>query len=320
MEVWENWLAAYAYYNYWAFESDLFVKHSLPVCVFKSVLRGVGKSDLANLALSIFPSHGLPIKAEELTSDFNAELELKLLFVSEAHKLGLTQLGIIKFVGGEQWILINQKNLAKYLVENNLSLIFSSNDEVPLFTKFIEKDQLTENHNQFFVWEFNKLEKYVKCPELYDDMFDRVGKAFPHYVDTYLKDIWENRVLPNLKGKRYIIPVPVTEYELHMFDSNKTKDDHILENIVFTLGMKKKEIYVTKDMLQYLESENKKEANHIINLLVTKKLIESDMKPRTIDGKTERVYPVNRDVLNKYMKQFKFDFTNQTNTFPFDLT
>lgn len=305
VEFWENWLAAYCYYNYWCFENHINVKHSLPVCIFKSPLRGVGKSDLANLAISIFPNHAAAIKAEDLIDNFNAELDKKLLAISEAQKLGLKQLGIIKFVGGEQWILINNKYIAKYFVENNLSLIFSSNNEVPLFTNFVEKDQLTENHNQFFVWEFSKNPKFVENEELYFDMFEDVQNAFPYYVETYLRDVWETRVLPNMKGKRYIIPVPITPYELHMFDSNKTIDDHILEDVVFTLMMDKGK-YINKEMLSDLSSNHKKDADFIVNLLVEKKLIDPVKKPR--NGK--RVYVVNEKTLNSLIKLYGFDMQN----------
>ena len=195
----KEWLAVYVYSNY--------VK--LPTIILTGD-RGVGKNTFAESILAIFPV--LSEIARDLQNNFTPFAEKKLLIIDESASNGKVQYQMLKKFSGQKFLEVNKKYLAQYQVQNNMNIIFLSNDELPIY---VERDELPTDtrNNQFFVYRMKPHSGFDA--KLQEKIIDRLG----HYVRSELKSVFEAL---NLSAYRYAIDTPITPEEKKLFNNSVT--------------------------------------------------------------------------------------------------
>jgi hypothetical protein len=134
----KQWLAVYCYTNY----------KKLPTLILTGD-RGVGKNTFAESIQAIYPT--LSEIAKDLDGNFTPFAEKKLLIIDESASNGKVQYQMLKKFSGQNTLEVNKKYIPQYQVQNNLNIIFLSNDELPIY---VERDEepTDERNNQFFVY------------------------------------------------------------------------------------------------------------------------------------------------------------------------
>ena len=195
----KEWLASFVYTNY----------AKLPTLILTGE-RGVGKNTFAEALQAIFPT--LSETAKDLDGNFNPFAEKKLLIIDEAASNGKVQYQLLKKFSGQKFLEVNKKYLPQYSVQNNLNIIFLSNDELPIY---VERDEIPTDtkNNQFFVYRLQAHKTFDA--ELQQKLIDRLG----HYIRTELKVVYDNL---NPSGFRYTIAVPITDEEKKLFNNSVT--------------------------------------------------------------------------------------------------
>lgn len=209
-----NWTALYAFGNFLR----------LPVIVLNGP-RGSGKSGFAELLCGLYPSHSRRWEADK--TGFNDELDSFLVHVDElpAAEHGRTEnkafYRTLKSLTGGANISINRKYGLKYEVQNNLSVVITTNDMDPIHLDPFEKATDTAN-NQFFV--------YTMPQALKIDLvrWKHVQDAFPNWVRTN----GHARYTAWLQGTerhqaRYGLRVPITAQEEAAYEESKTEIERL---------------------------------------------------------------------------------------------
>jgi len=166
----KEWMAVYTYTNY----------KKLPTLILTGE-RGVGKNTFAEMVQAIFPV--LSETAKDLEGNFNGFAEKKLLIIDESASNGKVQYQMLKKFSGQKFMEVNHKYLRQYQVQNNLNIIFLSNDELPIY---VERDEIPTNdqNNQFFVYRLQPHSTFDA--DLQQKLIDRLG----HYIRTELKSVF----------------------------------------------------------------------------------------------------------------------------------
>ena len=182
--------------------------------------RGVGKNTFAETVAAIFPA--LSETAKDLDGNFNPFAEKKLLIIDEAASNGKVQYQMLKKFSGQKMLEVNKKYMPQYQVQNNLNIIFLSNDELPIY---VERDEIPtdDRNNQFFVYRMKPHNSFDA--DLQQKLIDRMG----HYIRTELKTVFENL---NTSGYRYSIAVPITDDEKNLFNSSVTDIEAEVDRVV----------------------------------------------------------------------------------------
>lgn len=205
----KEWLAVYTYTNY----------AKLPTIILTGE-RGVGKNTFAEAIQAIYPV--LSETAKELDGNFNPFAEKKLLLIDESASNGKVQYQMLKKFSGQKLLEVNKKYLPQYSVQNNLNIIFLSNDDLPIY---VERDEIPtdDRNNQFFVYRLQPHSTFDA--DLQQKLIDRLG----HYIRTELKAVFENL---NLTGFRYSISVPITDEEKKLFNNSVTEIEAEADKVV----------------------------------------------------------------------------------------
>jgi len=206
----KQWLAVYCYTNY----------KKLPTLVFSGG-RGCGKSSFAEIIAKIYP--GLYCRWSGSKENFTHEAEKKFLLVEENPGDKVSQYKALKDYAGAEDATVRKLFKDPYLVRNNMNMCILSNESIPVFVRSEEIPTDSWN-NQFFVYEFPELEGRPDA-QIQKKILERLG----HYIRTELKTVFNGL---DLKGVRYSIDVPITEYEEALFSNNKTEADYEVEDIV----------------------------------------------------------------------------------------
>ncbi|MHC1737753.1 MAG: DUF5906 domain-containing protein [Ignavibacteriaceae bacterium] len=205
----KEWMAMLVYTNY----------AKLPTIILTGE-RGVGKNTFAETVAAIFPA--LSETAKDLDGNFNPFAEKKLLIIDEAASNGKVQYQMLKKFSGQKMLEVNKKYIPQYQVQNNLNIIFLSNDELPIY---VERDEIPtdDRNNQFFVYRIKPHNSFDA--DLQQKLIDRMG----HYIRTELKTVFENL---NTSGYRYSIAVPITDDEKNLFNSSITDIEAEVDRVV----------------------------------------------------------------------------------------
>jgi hypothetical protein len=205
----KEWLASFVYTNY----------AKLPTLILTGE-RGVGKNTFAEAIQAIFPT--LSETAKDLDGNFNPFAEKKLLIIDESASNGKVQYQLLKKFSGQKLLEVNKKYLPQYSVQNNLNIIFLSNDELPIY---VERDEIPtdERNNQFFVYRMKPHSGFDA--NLQQKLIDRLG----WYIRTELKAVFDNL---NPSGYRYTIAVPITDEEKKLFNNSVTDIESEADRVV----------------------------------------------------------------------------------------
>jgi hypothetical protein len=205
----KEWLAVYVNTNY----------KKLPTIILTGE-RGVGKNTFAEAIQAIFPI--LSETAKDLEGNFNGFAEKKLLIIDESASNGKVQYQMLKKFSGQKFMEVNHKYLRQYQVQNNLNIIFLSNDVLPIY---VERDEIPTDtrNNQFFV--YNMKPHAAFDATLQDKIIMRLG----HWVRSELKSVFESL---NLDGYRYSIDVPITPEEQKLFNNSVTDIEAEADRII----------------------------------------------------------------------------------------
>ena len=205
----KEWLASFVYTNY----------AKLPTLILTGE-RGVGKNTFAEAIQAIFPT--LSETAKDLDGNFNPFAEKKLLIIDESASNGKVQYQLLKKFSGQKFLEVNKKYLPQYSVQNNLNIIFLSNDELPIY---VERDEIPTDtkNNQFFVYRLQAHKTFDA--NLQQKLIDRLG----HYIRTELKVVFDNL---NPSGYRYTIAVPITDEEKKLFNNSVTDIESEADKVI----------------------------------------------------------------------------------------
>lgn len=209
----KEWLAVYAYTNY----------KKLPTLIFIGA-RGVGKNTFAESVMQIFPT--LSEIAKDLEGNFNYFAEKKLIVIDESTSNGKMQYQALKKYSGQAYITVNKKYSPEYKVQNNMSIILLSNEDMPIY---VQRDELPTDtrNNQFFVFRMKRTKDLN--PNLKEEVIKRLG----NYIRTELRTVFENL---DMSKYRYAIDVPITDEERRLFHNSITdveiEADKMIEKIL----------------------------------------------------------------------------------------
>ncbi len=210
----KKWLALYCYTNY----------KPLPVLVLYSKERGTGKNVFAEAVCSIFePLHSRDVDYKNFTEAFQG----KLWYIDEQNTDSKQLYEVIKQIGGNNVLEVNNKYGLKHQVDRNLSVILTTNNLTPMQ---MEADELQpdESNNQFFVLEMKPIDPKDRRSDIALDIRKRLG----HYIRTELKQVYEQlQQDPDLTRYRYGLPVPITPYEERLYSLSRTSLEHEAEEV-----------------------------------------------------------------------------------------
>ena len=301
----KKYLAVYCFSNY----------KKLPTLILFGG-RGGGKSSYAEILMEIFPELSDMWQGNE--QNFTYEAEKKLLVVEENNSDKISQYKTLKKYTGQKNALVHKKFKDPYKVMNNMNIIMLSNESVPLYVK---KEELPtdEVNNQFFVYEFKKMEQQLDNL-IQKNVLERLG----YYIRTELKKIYDSL---DTRKYRYSIPVPITQEEKDLFNVNTTEidldTDAVIQQLAKRLAEKPRTTkYFTETDFYYRDFIEKKllpisfitewnrnitksHKNSLIKNLKKRKLIEaSDAQKVQIKKKREYCYKMSQEFYNMLMSEF----------------
>lgn len=213
-----NWISIYAFANL----------QKLPILVLNGG-RGVGKSSFAEMVAKLYPKNSRGWDGEQ--SAFNSQLDGFLVHIDElpaaehGYKESRTFYRTTKRITGSEEIEINEKYGLQYKVKNNLNIISTTNDRVPIHLDPLERPESAEN-NSFFVYRITR-------PANIDlTLWKKVERAFPGWVRTeglrrykvWLAD-------PSNARRRYAIPCPITAEEIAAYEESRNGPEQLVEEL-----------------------------------------------------------------------------------------
>jgi len=214
MQFIKEYFAVYSYTNY----------QKLPTLVLKGP-RGNGKSTFAELVGSIYEPLSTDWTGAE--GDFSYEVEKKFLIVEENATSNKSQYKTLKKYMGQTYAHVKKKFKDPYKILNNMAIAVLSNEAIPMF---VDKAELPTNskNNQFFVWEFPEVKG-----NLDNEILCKLKSRLGHYIRTELKTVFDG--LSERSKYRYSINVPITEYEITLFEDNITDIEDEANEIINAL-------------------------------------------------------------------------------------
>ncbi len=208
-EFMKQWLALYCYTNYMP----------LPVLILYSKQRGTGKNVFAEAVCQIFePLHSRDTDYKNFTEAFQG----KMWYLDEQSTDGKALYDVIKQIGGNSKLMVNNKYGLKHHVDRNLSVIITTNNLRPMEMESDEL-QVDESNNQFFVMEMKSIPATKRQTDIATQIHDRLG----HYARTELRGVYEKiQQDPKHKQYRYGINVPVTPWEERLYKLSRSALEH----------------------------------------------------------------------------------------------
>jgi len=202
-----DWMAVYAYTN----EN---LENNLPILIFTGP-RGCGKSTLAQVLMKMFP--GLGAIRPNASSSFTGEYGKKLLVMDEVQNSAKGLYQKLKEIGGSQYLKVNTKYGPSFEVPNNLKVVLTSNNPVPV--DFVS-DELPpdEASNGYFVYTFPSLPKGGQVAGLQRDIEARLG----HFIDSLSQRFFRLHAAGAL-DTRYSLLTPITDDQKRMFGASRTE-------------------------------------------------------------------------------------------------
>lgn len=286
----KKYLAVYCYTNY----------QKLPTMIFYGE-RGSGKSTFAEVLMGICPQISTHWSGNE--EGFTYESEKKLLLVEENNTDKASQYKTLKKYTGQKHSTVHKKFKDPYMVMNNMNIVICSNEPIPMYVK---KEELPtdEANNQFFVFEFNMFEGTLDNM-IQQQLLDRLG----HYIQTELKSVFNSLEISKF---RYSIPVPITNEERDLFNSNTTELDFDTDLVIQDLARKmnqtspfKHKGFIQAKLLpvsfitQWNSDITRTHRNSIIKQLKRRRLISADPPvKKQIGGTREFSYIMTTEFLN----------------------
>jgi|APTNR8051073442_1049403.scaffolds.fasta_scaffold00406_27 hypothetical protein len=274
----KEWLACYVHTNY----------RKLPTLILGGP-RGVGKNTFAEAVQAIFPV--LSDTAKDLEGNFNPFAEKKLLVIDESASNGKLQYQQLKKFSGQKYLEVNKKYLPQYQVQNNLNIIYLSNDDQPVY---VERDEIPTDvrNNQFFVYRLSSNKTFDS--DLNQKLIDRLG----HYIRTELKVVF-NKLNPT--GFRYTIAVPITDDEKKLFNNSvsgiEEEVDRVIDyvetnitNSVWSYYEFAKAGYLPTGFFQEVIQSNRVSKTKVIQKLQKHKQIANDKADKYIQVNGKRPY------------------------------
>ncbi len=281
----KNWLSAFVFLSDHRHKNKTKNKR-LPILILIGD-RSTGKTSFIELIGSIFANSYIKISKETYVARFNNWKDNKLVHINESQKMGMVQYNSFKEIMGFPTVTIEEKGKERIEVENNISMVIDSNERNPIYTKFAELPN-DESENQFFVTTFPKLK------EKNDKIVQQLEKSLFHYIDTVLRDVFENEVVPTIDYNTWVIPTPITKEEREMFHINKTQLEHTLETVCDYLQTeyidKGKTFIPNWDIEELATKVNSKSVTTLKNDLTGNGIIEIDSTTKGINGKKYRGY------------------------------
>ncbi len=318
-EIWENylldrfekykpdakrWIGAYCYFSQWEYENISYEKRLSNLLLTGA--RGTGKSTFALLMGSIFGKYhfGL-LDNEQFSSKFNSWKSNKLDFIDESSEYTRerkTMYQALKMHNGNNIVGIERKGKDLIFQKNQTTFIIASNDSTPIFTVFDEMPD-NEKTNQFFTIEFKELN------EMNDTIIRDLEQSFYHYIQTELKQVFYNEVVPYINTNRWIVSTPITETQIKMYNINKTQMDYLKEEITFFFKeeyLNNGKTFISNQSLNEYALDNTK---HKSDTLLKGDLIKWDfitvaLKPKNVNGKTMRGFNINVGEVNRLYEKY----------------
>lgn len=240
----KQWLALFCNTNYLP----------LPVLVLYSKERGTGKNVFAEAICSIFePLHSRDTDYAHFTEAFKG----KLWYIDEQFTEGKALYDVIKQIGGNNQLVVNNKYGLKHQVDRNLSVILTTNNLTPM-TMEADELQLDESNNQFFVLELKPIDATKRQNDIATAIRERLG----HYIRTELKCVYTHLLLdPDRNRYRYGLKVPVTKYEKRLYSLSRTVVEREAEEVWDSIKEVNYPVLVRLDKMIGLRGVNLNEHN-----------------------------------------------------------
>jgi hypothetical protein len=309
----KKWLSAYCFAPKYFFENNL-ENMRLPIMILVGARR-CGKTTFIRLVSKIFgDNHYAKISKENFQSKFDSFKKNRLVHVNESSKLDCSQYEKLKGLMGSDLVSIEFKGKDIVTQQNNIAMMIDSNKKNPIYT-MMDEEPTNESDNQFFVCEFNTIEKksnkHIKLLE----------QSFLNYIQTELKTVFENEVIPNIDRHSWIISTPITEHEKIMFRLNKTNSDYLQENvcnILFEEYIKNNKTFIATTSLQEIcENLKQKSMNYFKSDLSEIGIIDPTSVVVRISTKTVRGYTLNAKVIEEIYRKFNVKEKEETNILSF---
>lgn len=200
----KDWIALYSYTNWKPMATLILIGG-----------RGTGKTTFTGMLSAIFKGHSQTARSAD--DRFNSFLEEKLLVIDEAFADGKPQYTRLKQISGGEYLTIERKYKEAYAVENNIHIIMTSNDNLPIDVK---QEELIEdvNNNQWFMHKFPVIQQ--RDAFFLPKLVERIG----HWIRSEGRSRYEK-----LKGNthsRYGQEVPITEELRSLFMFATTSEDY----------------------------------------------------------------------------------------------
>jgi hypothetical protein len=313
--------------------------------------RGIGKTLFIDILRMMFDITGV---RNYDTSRFNShKANTKLIVYDEAdsiseNKNNFRQLeNIIKKDLGSSLQEIELKGKDKRMSQSSFYLIVATNNSFPIT---ISEKPIDTKNNQFFVCDFKNTSEPLnqRLPKGYNINTEMIRSNLRAFLDKYiLNSPYEvspyQKVLKYDKDNyRYGLVVPITDAELELVESTKTKTDRAIDAMFELIvnrtlnGIKdnnNNEIIPGKTIIDKVLTNNKGFSyisyniienihyeNKFINSQINKKGFETYLKKENIkfennilkkyNGKVQRGYKINSKDLHKFLKE-SFDFESK---------
>ncbi len=310
--------------------------------------RGLGKTLFIDILRMMFDITGV---RNYDTSRFNShKANTKLIVYDEAdsineNKNNFRQLeNIIKKDLGSSFQEIELKGKDKKITKSSFYLIVATNNNFPIT---ISEKPIDTKNNQFFVCDFENtnIPLNQRLPKGYNINTEKIRKNLRAFIDKYIlnspKEISPYQKILNYQKNnyRYGLIVPITNAELDLVESTKTKTDRAIDQM-FELIVNRElngiydnnnyEIISGKTIIDNILTNNKGYSyisyrvienihyeNRIISTPINKKGFETYLKKENINfennkskkynGKTQKGYKIDSKDLHNFLKE-NFDF------------
>jgi len=310
--------------------------------------RGIGKTLFIDILRMLFD---ITAVRNYDTSRFNShKANTKLIVYDEAdsvseNKNNFKQLeNIIKKDLGSSIQEIELKGKDKRITKSSFYLIVATNNNFPIT---ISEKPIDTKNNQFFVCDFNNIDKPLseRLPKNFQINSEKIKRNLRAFIDKYILNSpneissYERVIKFNKDNYRYGLVVPITDEELDLVESSKTKVDRAIDSM-FELIVDRKlngindnnniELISGHTIIKNILNNNKGfsyisyniiENIHFENKLISqinKKGFETYLKKENIkfekniskkyDKNNQRGYKINSRDLHKFLKEnFQFE-------------
>lgn len=199
---------------------------TLPQIIFTGV-RGIGKNVYTEMLKSVFVAGSINLDEDIIESSYNSWMKNVLIIADEAMPKTLKTYKLLKSLGNHDVKAINEKYMLPEMYRTNATIIITSNDDIPMYTKASELATNSKN-NQFYVYA-----SPVKPRTSFDTkMVEKIKACTVAYVREVLAPEFELfKQTPEYSECRYHMDVPISVAQRELFDSNETESELFIDDL-----------------------------------------------------------------------------------------